>query len=53
MCWINTYLNPLDFIISNIGKNFISKEFKKYINIMGIYIKVVLVKAHNSIGMVK
>ena len=53
MYWINIYLNPLDFIINNIGKNFISKEFKEYINIIGIYIKAVLVKAHNSISMVK
>ena len=53
MCWINTYLNPLDFIISNIGKKFINKEFKEYINTINIYIKAVLVKAYNSIGIVE
>ena len=53
MCWINIYLGPLDLITSNIGKNFINKEFKKYINTMGINIKVVLVKAYNFIGIVE
>ena len=53
MYWINIYLGPLDLIISNTGKNFISKEFKEYANTIGIYIKVVPVEAHNSISMVK
>ena len=53
MCWIDTYLGPLDFITSDIEKNFISKEFKEYINTIGIYIKVVPVEAHNSISMVE
>ena len=53
MCWINIYLGPLDLIISNTGKNFVSKEFKEYINIISIYIKTVPVKAHNSISIVE
>ena len=53
MCQINIYLGPLDLIISNTGKNFVNKEFKKYVNTIGIYIKAVLVKAYNSIGIVK
>ena len=53
MYQINIYLGPLDLITSNTEKNFISKEFKKYINIIDIYIKVVLVEAHNSISIVK
>ena len=53
MCWIDIYVGPLNLITSNTGKNFISKEFKEYINIIGIYIKAVLVKVHNSIGMVE
>ena len=53
MCWINIYLGPLDLIISDIGKNFVSKEFKEYINTIGIYIKAVLVKAHNFISIVE
>ena len=53
MCWINIYLVLLDLVIHDIGKNFISREFKQYINTMGINIKRVLVKAYNSINMVK
>ena len=53
MCWINIYLGPLDLITSNIGKNFVSKKFKEYVNTMDIYIKVIPVKAHNSISIVE
>ena len=35
------------------GKNFINKEFKQYISTIGINIKKVLVKAHNSISIIK
>ena len=47
MCWIDTYLKPLDLVTHNMGKNFISKEFKYYINIMGINTKGALVETHN------
>ena len=40
-------------IIYNAGKNFISKEFKQYTVNIGTTIKSVLVKAYNSIGIVK
>ena len=53
MCWIDTYLGPLDLVTHNAGKNFVSKEFKEYANTMGIRTKAVLVEAHNSIGMVE
>ena len=53
MCWINIYLGPPDLITSDAGKNFVSKEFKEYINTIGIHTKAVLVEAHNSIGMVE
>ena len=53
MCWINIYLGPLDLIISNTGKNFVSKEFKEYANTIGIHIKAVLVKTYNSIGIIE
>jgi hypothetical protein len=53
MCWIDTYLGPLDLITSDAGKNFVSKEFRGYANTMGIRTKAVLVEAHNSIGMVE
>ena len=35
------------------GKNFISKKFKQYASTIGINIKGVLVKAYNSISIVK
>jgi len=53
MYWINTYLGPPDLITYNARKNFVSKEFKQYATIIGISIKGVLVKAHNSIRMVE
>ena len=53
MYQINIYLKPLDIIIYNIDKNFISKEFKQYTIILKIVIKSVPVKAHNLIKMVK
>ena len=37
----------------DIDKNFISKEFKHYTSIIGITTKSVLIKAHNSIGLIK
>ena len=53
MCWIDTYLGPLDLVTHNVGKNFVSKKFKEYVNTIGICIKVVLVEAYNSISMVE
>ena len=53
MCWINTYLGPSDIITYNIGKNFVSKEFKQYAIIFGIVIRSVPIKAHNLVGMVE
>src|SRR6266700_4506684 len=53
MCWINIYLGPPNIIIYDIGKNFISKEFKQYAIILGIAIKSVPVKAHNLVGIVE
>ena len=40
-------------IAYNIGKNFISKEFKQYAVNIGIAIKNILVEAYNSISIVK
>jgi hypothetical protein len=53
MCWIDTYLGPPDFIATDAGKNFISKEFRYHAGQMGIKIKTVSVEAHNSIGLVE
>ena len=40
-------------VIYNTKKNFISIEFKQLANLMAIRIKEVLIKAYNSIGLVK
>ena len=53
MCWINIYLGPLDIIVHDIGKNFISKEFRQYIVNIGTTTKSIPVKAHNLIGIVE
>ena len=53
MCWIDIYLGPLDLVIHDASKNFVSKEFKQYTRTIGINTKGVPVEAHNSIGMVE
>jgi hypothetical protein len=51
--WINIYIRPLDMIIYNTGKNFISKDFKHLAIMIGITTKTVLVEAHWLIRKVK
>jgi hypothetical protein len=53
MYWINTYLGPLDVVVYNIGKNFVSKEFKEYTVIIGIITKGVPIETYNLIKIVK
>jgi hypothetical protein len=53
MCWIDIYLGLLNLITSDVGKNFVSKEFKEYANTIGICTKAVLVEAYNSISIVE
>jgi hypothetical protein len=53
MCWIDTYLGPPDQITTDAGKNFASKEFDQYATALGIKVKIIPVKAHNSVGMVE
>ncbi len=52
-CWIDTYLGPPDQLVTDAGKQFTSKEFSQHAAIMGIKVKIVLVEAHNSVGIVK
>jgi hypothetical protein len=52
-CWINTYLGLSDLITYNAKKNFVSNEFKQYASVIRVSTKGVLVKAHNSISIVK
>jgi hypothetical protein len=53
MCWIDIYLGLLDLITSDTRKNFVSREFKEYTNIIGISTKAVLVETHNSISIME
>ena len=53
MCWIDTYLEPPNQIATNVGKNFISKEFSQLTNTIGIRIKVILVESYNSISLIE
>lgn len=48
----DTYLGPPDYITTDEGKNFVSKEFNLYAESMGIMVKTVPIEAHNSVGMV-
>jgi hypothetical protein len=52
-CWINTYLGPPDLITHNARKNFASNKFKQYTLVIEVGTKKVLVKAYNSISIVK
>ena len=46
-------MGPLNMVIYNTKKNFISTEFKQLANLIAITIKEVLIEAYNSIGLVK
>lgn len=52
-CWIDTYLDPPDFITADAGRQFIAREFKQYATNIGITVKNVPVEAHHSIGQVE
>jgi hypothetical protein len=53
MAWIDTYVGPLDFIITDAGKNFVSKEFSQFATSVGTTTVSVPVEAHWSIGAVE
>ena len=53
MIWIDMYLGPPDFIVSDAGKNFTSKEFLQLASGMGIIVKTIPIEAHWSIGIVE
>jgi hypothetical protein len=53
MMWIDMYLGPPDFIATDAGTNFNSKEFSQLAASLGTCIKVVPVEAHWSIGIVE
>jgi hypothetical protein len=47
------YLEPPNLIATNVGKNFVSKEFVNNATSLAIKVKEVLVEAYNSISKVK
>jgi hypothetical protein len=53
MMWIDSYLGPPDFIVTDAGKNFISKEFSQLATSLGTTVVSVPVEAHWSIGAVE
>ncbi len=52
-CQINMYLGPPDQLIIDTRKQFTSKEFNQHVTTIGIKVKIVPIKAHNSIRIVK
>ncbi|EED20730.1 conserved hypothetical protein [Talaromyces stipitatus ATCC 10500] len=53
MLWIDTYLGPPDFIVTDAGKNFVSKEFTQLASSVSTMTVSVPVEAHWSIGAVE
>lgn len=53
MAWIDTYLGPPDFVVTDAGKNFTSREFSQLAGTVGTIAKSVPVEAHWSIGTVE
>jgi hypothetical protein len=53
MLWIDTYLGPPDFIVTDAGKNFVSKEFTQLASSISTITVNVPVEAHWSIGAVE
>ena len=50
---INIYLGPPNYIVHNIGTNFVLKEFRANTRILAIKVYKVLIKVYNSVGKVK
>ena len=53
LAWINTYLDPPNFIIYNYGINFNFKEFRILLKSISSIPKLVLIKAYHSINKVE
>ena len=52
-CWIDVYIGPPDYIVTDAGSNFTAKEFHQSAASMAISVKNVPVEAHWSIGIVE
>jgi hypothetical protein len=53
LCWIDVYLDLFDHILTDADKNFASREFRQFVTSMTIITKVVSMKAHWSIDVIK
>jgi len=53
MCWINTYLGPPDFVVTDAGSNFVGTKFMQPAKQLSIEVREVPVEAHHSIGKVE
>ncbi len=53
MCWIDTYFESLDLIISDASKQFIARKFKQYAFNMSIRVNTVSIETHHSIDMIE
>jgi hypothetical protein len=51
--WIDIYLGPLNNIVHNAGKNFVSAKFQQYTKSIIIQIQEIPVETYNSIGKVE
>ncbi len=51
LCWIDVYLSLSDHILTDVDKNFASKEFRQFVISMTIITKAVFVEAHWSQSM--
>ena len=48
--WLNTYLGPPEYLITDAGRHFTGTDFKQNVKQRLVDIKVVPVESHNSIG---
>jgi hypothetical protein len=51
--WIDTYIGPLNIMVTNAGKNFKSSEFVANARILAIEVEEVPVEVYNSIGKIE
>lgn len=52
-CWIDVYIGPPDYIVTDAGSNFTGKEFHQCATSMAVCVKNIPVEAHWSIGLVE
>jgi thiol-disulfide isomerase/thioredoxin len=53
LCWIDVYLSFSNHILTDIDKNFASREFRQFVISMTIIIKAISMKTHWSIDVMK